>query len=83
MTVSIKIYLPMSNRPAGYCATMTKQKDLARRFGMEIEPVRERLHHLQGELLAGNVTPQPTANRTKKLIDAELNAAMQTGVRAR
>lgn len=83
MKVLPRIYLPMANRPEGYCVTNIEQRDLARRHGMDEDRVREHLHRLQGELASGALHPQKTATKTKRLIQDALNAVMQTGVRAR
>lgn len=68
-----RIYLPMTTRPAGYCVTSIEQQHLARRFGLEIEIVRA---HLVG--MMETIAPQKTATKTKAIIEAELNAVMQS-----
>ena len=68
-----RIYLPMSNRDAGYSVTNIEQRHLARKFGLEIEIVRQ---HLVG--MIETINPQKTANKTRAIIDAELNAVMQS-----
>jgi hypothetical protein len=69
--ISTKLYLPMTTRPAGYCVTQSEQSDLARKFGLTVATVRERIQDL-----ATRIEPQKTANRTKLLIEAELKTVM-------
>jgi hypothetical protein len=72
-----RIYLPMLNRDTGYCVTQSEQKDLARKFGSDVQTVRSAIFGLQS-----NMQPQKTANKTKALIKAKLEAVMPLGVRA-
>ena len=66
-----RIYLPMSTREAGYCVTHQEQKHLARKFGVGVEQVRERILSM-----VDTMVPQKSATKTKALIVAELTAAM-------
>lgn len=72
-----RIFLPMLNRESGYCVTNREQKDLARKFGIDVQTVRASLFELQT-----NMQPQKTANKTKSAIDSKLTAVMPLGVRA-
>jgi hypothetical protein len=72
-----RLYLPMLNREADYCVTNREQKDLARKFGSDVQTVRNVLFELQSTM-----HPQKTANKTKALINAKLEAVMPLGVRA-
>lgn len=73
-----RIYLPMLARETGYCVTQSEQKDLARKFGSDVQTVRTILDELQTSM-----QPQKSATKTKALIAARLTAVMQLGVRAR
>lgn len=72
-----RLYLPMLNREDGYCVTQREQKDLARKFGIDVQTVRAVLFELQSSM-----QPQKTATKTKALISAKLEAVMPLGVRA-
>lgn len=65
-----KVYLPMSNREAGYCVTDKEQKDYACRYGLTQDFVISVC-----EQLALTIEPQKTANKTKKLIHSALKEA--------
>lgn len=64
-----RIYLPMSNRDAGYCVTSIEQRDIARKHGLPDEKVRSVLL-----AMIGTMEPQKTANKTKALIDAAMRS---------
>lgn len=68
--MSEKIMLPMSTANGRvYATTLSEQQSLARRYGLSLVDVKASLGALRLQMLSGEVMPQATATKTRKIID--------------
>ena len=77
---SMKIHLPMAHDVwRTYAVTLSEQQDLARRFGITMDQVRSELQALTSLLNAGEVTPQKSATKMRRVINSHFESSNATG----
>jgi hypothetical protein len=71
-----KLMLPMApNAGREYAVTLSEQQDLARRYGMSLIALKASLEDLRSRMLSGEVVPQKTATKTKRVIDSHIESS--------
>jgi hypothetical protein len=61
-----------------YAVTLKEQQGLARRFGLSVDQVCFEIGRLKNLMEAGIVSPQKTANKTAKIINAHFESSNAT-----
>lgn len=78
--LSKKLFLPMSSESLrDYVVTLSEQQHLARKFGLEMHEVASKLLALKERLATGELVPQKTATKTRRIIYAHFESSNATG----
>lgn len=77
--LSKKLFLPMSCEPSrDYAVTLLEQRHLARRFGLEMHQVASELIDLRERFARGELQPQKSATKTRRIINAHFERSNAT-----
>ena len=68
--------LPMTAKDGHeYGVTLLEQQILARRYGLTLDAVRQSIVVLRSRMLSGEVAPQKSANKTRKIIESHFESS--------
>lgn len=71
--------LPMSSKDGReYAVPLLEQQHLAGRYGLTLDAVRQSILVLRSRMLSGEVSPQKSATKTKKIIASHFESSNAT-----